>query len=61
MLQNLSLQIKENKMMDVHCIVCTEFMAKYSADISGCVYLKQGYVCDDCSYAIAKQRIAGKG
>lgn len=48
---------------EINCGICGEVIVKYIADLGDtvCLGLKNGelvYVCDDCSYKIAMQRIS---
>ena len=46
----------------IQCKICKENIVKYEQDIGDTVELsindESNYICDECSYLIAKQRIS---
>ena len=49
-------------MTNYYCCICGELITKYQLDLEDTVSLKikkdWKYICDDCSYKIAEQRIS---
>ena len=53
--------MKKTKTKGLFCCICDELIVKYQLDLGDTVCLdikgKWRYVCEDCSYKIAKRRI----